>query len=47
MPQTLLAWSSSRGNNIEIIEIETKANYANFDGVQIQEGEDTHCIRGL
>ena len=40
-PPTLLAWSSWRSNNIRVIELENKENYANFQGVQITEGE---CI---
>ena len=31
----LLAWSSHYENNIEIVELETKQEFANFDGVKL------------
>lgn len=40
---TLLAWSSSRQNNISIIELETKKQYAYFEGAQLRQ---KFAIRG-
>lgn len=34
----MLAWSSGFLNNISVIELENKQNYAIFKGVQIKDG---------
>ncbi len=34
----LLAWCSYEDNKISIVELETKEEYTNFDGAQIESG---------
>ena len=36
---TLLAWCSSRTNTIDIVDLNTKQNYASFDGVKVSDTE--------
>ena len=33
---TLLAWSSEKNNRIRVVELETKQEFTNFDGVQFK-----------
>lgn len=40
MSSTLLAWFSGKNNKIRIVELESKQEYANFDGVKLSNLND-------
>ena len=43
-PPSLLAWSYPKTNEINVIELETKQNYASFEGVRIKPGTSMNFI---
>ena len=38
MTPTLLAWSSKKKNTINVVNLRSKENYLEFQGVEIKEG---------